>query len=336
MIRRLLSAIFSSRNDRLLKQYAKTVARINALGGEIAALSLEFSLVLRGLGLAAGVIALAFFISYIGVRHAAEVKLPLLQSLVRSAELDETRRIEAFLRQNLNAMAVKLGEMQANLMRLDALGERLSSAAGVRPGDFRFGEVPARGGAVTTVLVPPRDLSLGEFNRQLDSLALQMETRSDYYDVLELQLFNARVRQDFTPTALPVNIRTWDAAGFGWRLDPITGRMAMHEGIDFIAAPGTPIHAAASGVVVTAEFLPVYGNMVEIDHGGGLVTRYAHASKVLVKRGQLVKQGDKIAEVGSTGRSTGPHLHFEVRFRGAAKNPARFLASRPGLAANKH
>ncbi len=334
MIRRLLSAIFSSRNDRLLKQYAKTVARINALGGEIAALSLEFSLVLRGLGLVAGVIALAFFISYIGVRHA-ELKLPLLQSLVHSAELDETRRIEASLRQNLNAMAVKLGEMQANLKRLDALGERLSSAAGMRPSDFRFGEVPARGGAVPTVLMP-RNLSLGEFSRQLDSLALQMETRSDYYDMLDSQLFNARVRQSFTPTALPVNIRTWDAAGFGWRIDPITGRMAMHEGIDFIAAPGTPIHAAGAGVVVTAEFQPVYGNTVEIDHGGDLVTRYAHASRVLVKRGQLVKQGDKIAEVGSTGRSTGPHLHFEVRFKDAAQNPARFLASRPGLAASKH
>jgi murein DD-endopeptidase MepM/ murein hydrolase activator NlpD len=205
----------------------------------------------------------------------------------------------------------------------------------VRPSDFRFGETPARGGAVPTVLMPG-DLSLGEFSRQLDSLALQMETRSAYYDVLDSQLFNERVRHSFTPTALPVDIGTWNASGFGWRPHPIIGRMAIHEGIDFIAAPGTPIHAAGSGVVVTAEFHPVYGNMVEIDHGGDLVTRYAHASRVLVKRGQLVKQGDKIAEVGSTGRSTGPHLHFEVRFKGAAQNPARFLASRPGLAANKH
>ena len=299
--------------------------------------SLEFSLrhlVLGGLAMSAGVVLLAFFLSYLGVRHAADLNLPVLQSLVRSAELEETRRADDFLRQNLNAMAVKLGEMQANLMRLDALGERLSSAAGIRPSDFRFGEVPARGGAMPTVLMP-RDLSLGEFSRQLDSLALQMETRSDYYDVLESQLFNAHLRQTFIPTALPVEMGTWNASGFGWRIDPITGQMAMHEGIDFIAAPGTPIHAAAAGVVVTAEFQPAYGNMVEVDHGGDLLTRYAHASKVLVKPGQLVKRGEKIAEVGSTGRSTGPHLHFEVRVKGGAQNPARFLFARTSVAASK-
>ena len=99
----------------------------------------------------------------------------------------------------------------------------------------------------------------------------------------------------------------------------------MHEGIDFIADSGTPIVAAAAGIVVAAERHPQYGNLVEIDHGNDLVTRYAHASRVLVKEGALVKRGQKIAEVGSTGRSTGPHLHFEVRFKGAAQNPSRFL-----------
>jgi murein DD-endopeptidase MepM/ murein hydrolase activator NlpD len=298
--------------------------------------SLEFSvrhLVVGGLAILASIVGLAFFISYLGVRHAADLNLPILQSLVRSAELEETRRADDFLRQNLNVMAVKLGEMQATLMRLDALGERLSTAAGIRPSDFRFGEVPARGGAMPTVLLP-RDLSLGDFSRQLDALALQMETRVDYYDVLESQLFNAHLRQAFTPTALPLEIGTWNASGFGWRIDPLTGQMAMHEGIDFIAAPGTPIHAAAAGVVITAEFQTAYGNMVEIDHGGELITRYAHASKVLVKPGQLVKRGEKIAEVGSTGRSTGPHLHFEVRVKGGAQNPARFLYARSGAAAN--
>jgi murein DD-endopeptidase MepM/ murein hydrolase activator NlpD len=289
--------------------------------------SLELSLrhvVLGGVTLLAGFITAAFAISYLGVRHAAALDLPLLHSLVRSAQIEEARRTDDFLRQNLNAMAIKLGEMQAQLMRLDALGERLSSAAGIRPGDFRFGEVPARGGALPAISMS-HELSLGEFNRQLGFIALQMETRSDYYDVLEAQLFNARVRQTITPTALPVQIGTWNASGFGWRIDPITGQMAHHEGIDFIAETGSPIHAAAAGVVITAEYQPAYGNMVEIDHGGDLVTRYAHASKTLVKPGQLVKRGEKIAEVGSTGRSTGPHLHFEVRHKGAPQNPARFL-----------
>jgi murein DD-endopeptidase MepM/ murein hydrolase activator NlpD len=291
-------------------------------------------LVLGGIGLAAGLVVLAFLISYLGVRHAAELKLPVLQSLVLSAQQEEAERTQHFLRQNLNAMAVKLGEIQAQLMRLDALGERLSTVAGVRSSDFRFGEIPGRGGA-SPVAAPMRDLSLVDFSRQLDLLAIQTETRSDLYGVLESQLLDARVKQQLTPGSLPVSFGSWNASGFGWRIDPITGQMAVHEGIDFIAETGTPILAAAAGVVVTAEFQQAYGNMVEIAHGGDLLTRYAHASKILVKVGQLVKSGEKIAEVGSTGRSTGSHLHFEVRHKGVAQNPARFLRAGAGVATAK-
>jgi len=297
--------------------------------------SIQFSirhLALAGASVVAGLVVLVFLISYLGVRHAAELKLPLLQSLVRSAQQEESERAHDFMRQNLNAMAVKLGEMQAQLMRLDALGERLSTVAGVRPSDFRFGEIPGRGGAALAS-VPMHDLSLGDFSRQLDFLARQTETRSDLYGVLESQLLDARVKQTLTPTSLPVTFGSWNASGFGWRIDPITGQMALYEGIDFIAETGTPILAAASGVVITAESQQAYGNMVEIDHGGDLVTRYAHASKLLVKVGQLVRSGEKIAEVGTTGRSTGSHLHFEVRHKGVAQNPAKFLRSGTSLAA---
>ena len=137
-------------------------------------------------------------------------------------------------------------------------------------------------------------------------------------------MIDERVRKNQLPTALPVEAH-WNASGYGWRIDPITGAQAMHEGIDFIADSGTPIVAAAAGIVIAAERHPAYGNLVEIDHGNDLVTRYAHASRILVKEGALVKRGQKIAEVGSTGRSTGPHLHFEVRFKGAPQNPGRFL-----------
>jgi murein DD-endopeptidase MepM/ murein hydrolase activator NlpD len=178
--------------------------------------------------------------------------------------------------------------------------------------------------------LPPQDFSLGELSRQLDFMAQQMETRSDLLGVLESRMLDARVRQTLTPTIRPVD-GAWNASGFGWRIDPITGQVALHEGIDFIAEVGTPIRAAAAGVVVTAEHHPAYGNMVEISHSGDLLTRYAHASKIVVKPGQLVKRGEKIAEVGTTGRSTGPHLHFEVRHRGAAQNPARFLLTGSGL-----
>jgi murein DD-endopeptidase MepM/ murein hydrolase activator NlpD len=123
---------------------------------------------------------------------------------------------------------------------------------------------------------------------------------------------------------------SWSDSSFGWRIDPFTGEKAMHEGVDFVADVGAPIFAAASGVVITAEYRPDFGNVVEIDHGNGYVTRYAHASKLFVKPGQVVQRGRKIAEVGSTGRSTGPHLHFEVRYHGVAQNPAKFLRASTG------
>jgi murein DD-endopeptidase MepM/ murein hydrolase activator NlpD len=213
--------------------------------------------------------------------------------------------------------------MQAQLMRLDALGERLSALAGFKPSEFRFSEVPGRGGALSTS-VPPQNLSLPEFTQQLDQVSRHMENRTDYLGILESQLFDAKVKKKLMPTIPPVDT-TWSASSFGWRIDPITGMQAMHEGIDFISDVGTPIFAAAGGLVTVAEFHHQYGQMIEIDHGNNFITRYAHASKLLVKAGDVVRRGRKIAEVGATGRTTGPHLHFEVRYRGAAQNPARFL-----------
>jgi murein DD-endopeptidase MepM/ murein hydrolase activator NlpD len=279
------------------------------------------------LALIAGALAVAglsSLISYLGVRHAADIRLPLLQSMLRTATDEQARFQNDFLRDNLNAMAVRLGQMQAQLLRLDALGERLSGVAGIKPQEFRFGEPPGRGGALPTAL-PPRDLSLGEFGQLIESVARDMETRTDYLGILESRLQEQRLRQRMLPTSLPVQVGSWNASGFGWRLDPITGQSAVHEGIDFIAPTGAPILAAAAGIVVAAEYHPTYGNMIDIDHGQDLVTRYAHASKMHVKAGDLVRRGQRIADVGSTGRSTGPHLHFEVRSAGVPLNPARFL-----------
>lgn len=275
-------------------------------------------------GGACGLLATSSLISYFGVRLAADVGHPLLHSVLRTASDDQARMQDDFLRDNLNAMAVRLGQMQAQLLRLDALGERLSGVAGIKPQEFRFGEPPGRGGALATAF-PPRDLSLGELGQLVESVARDMETRTDYLGILESRLQEQRLRQRMLPTSLPVQVGSWNASGFGWRLDPITGQSAVHEGIDFIAPSGSPILAAAAGIVVAAEYHPGYGNMVDIDHGQDLVTRYAHASKLHVKVGDLVRRGQRIADVGSTGRSTGPHLHFEVRSAGVPLNPARFL-----------
>jgi len=268
------------------------------------------------------VFSLTLGLFWITVRDATEFKLPLLDSLVLSAQEAQRRKTEEFLRENLNAMAVKLGQMQAQLMRLDALGERLSTLAGLKPGEFRFNEAPGRGGAVSSI--PAQDFSMAEFNRQLDQLSRQMENRSDSLGILESQLFDAKVKKKLMPTIPPVDA-AYSASSYGWRIDPFNGMLAMHEGVDFPVDIGTPVFAAAGGVVIYSGPHPQYGFLVEIDHGNDFTTRYAHCSRVLVREGEVVQRGSKIAESGSTGRATGPHLHFEVRYRTVAQNPIRFL-----------
>lgn len=273
--------------------------------------------------LAATVVVLSSSMFYLVFRHAAEIKLPLVQSLLLSAQEQQSQNAKDFVRENLNAMAVRLGQMQAQLMRLDALGERLGALAGVKPQEFRLSDPPGRGGALSTT-IPAQDLSMHDFTWQLDALSKHMENRYDYMGILENRLFDAKVKRKLMPTVKPVDVN-WNASSFGWRIDPITGQQALHEGVDFLVDTGTPIHAAAGGLVVVAEFHPQYGYMIDIDHGNDFTTRYAHASKLLVKAGDLVQRGGTIAESGSTGRSTGPHVHFEVRYKGVAQNPNRFL-----------
>lgn len=226
------------------------------------------------------------------------------------------------LRETLSAMAVKVGQMQAKLMRLDSLGERLAKAAGVKPHEIQFDQTPGRGGAVSSN--PLHDFSLDELNAQLDVLARQVDQRDETLGMLESLVAMEQVKKKLVPSFKPV-ASGWHSSRFGWRIDPFTGDKAMHEGIDFVAEAGTPIFAAAGGVVIHAARHPQYGNMIDIDHGNDLVSRYAHASRLLVKAGDFVQSGGKIAEVGSSGRSTGAHLHFEVHHKGVPQNPARFL-----------
>lgn len=239
---------------------------------------------------------------------------------------------DAYLRDNLTELATRVGELQAQMVRLDALGARVSGLAGIAPQDFDFQHPPGRGGPLPPGRLPA--LTLPELRDELRRLREQAATRADYFDVLEAALLDREMRERRLPRVRPVAVG-YDASGFGTRLDPFTGRRVRHEGVDFAAPSGTPIVAAAGGVVVAAEFHPEYGNLVDIDHGDGLRTRYAHASAVLVKAGDLVRPGQAIARVGSTGRSTGPHLHFEVHVNGVPRNPHGFLqaAAEPPAAA---
>jgi murein DD-endopeptidase MepM/ murein hydrolase activator NlpD len=154
---------------------------------------------------------------------------------------------------------------------------------------------------------------------------------TDLLTVMESRLFDQKIRKSMVPTQQPVPAGALGSS-FGWRIDPFTGRSALHTGLDFQAEPGSAILAAAGGVVVASEWHAAYGNMVEVDHGNDLITRYGHASRLLVKKGDIVKRGQRIADVGSTGRSTGPHLHFEVLVQGVPQNPQKFLAAGRDLA----
>ncbi len=276
-----------------------------------------------GVGLVVSVFVLAGTLNYFMLRYASELHfLPYLQNMVGTMQQTQQTQSESYLRDNLNAMAQRLGEMQAQLLRLDTLGERLAKLAGLKPQEFRFSEPPGRGGAPSTV--PNRDFTLSDLSQQIEKLTRTVDDRGDKLGALESMLTIESAKKKLIPTMLPVLGGGYNS-NYGWRIDPFTGQHSLHEGIDFAGGVGTPILAAAGGVVVYAEYHSAYGNMVEIDHGNELITRYAHASKLHVKVGEMVLRGAKIAEVGSTGRSTGTHLHFEVRQRGIAVNPAQFL-----------
>lgn len=278
-------------------------------------------------------LSLALMLSAAGLYHWVFLKgaregWPVIGALVRLVVKDEFEQRDRFMRENLDAMARRLGEMQARLVQLDALGERVSGLAGVNFAEFH--SAGGQGGA----LVSGRSLSMEELQATLDDLEKNTGQHVDMLTVLESRLIDQKVRSMMIPTQQPLADGHLGSA-FGWRIDPFTGRNALHTGLDFQAEPGTPILAAAGGVVVTQEVHPAYGNMVEIDHGNNLITRYAHASRVFVKQGDLVKRGQKIAAVGTTGRSTGPHLHFEVLVQGVPQDPGKFLAAGKHLPAQQ-
>jgi len=268
-----------------------------------------------------------FAFNFVTLKWAAAMQHPWLSAIVLADQREEAARVHERVQGHLNAMAVRLGELQARMLRLDGLGERLAKTAGLKPQELpslQPGAAPGRGGPVSSL--PSRNLSVREFADMVEELTRQVDARSDQLSVLEALLVHDSANRKFLPTLYPV-VDGWFSSNFGYRIDPFTGQSSMHEGIDFPAESGTPIVAAASGKVVVSEWHPAYGKMLEIDHGNGLVSRYAHTSSVVVKEGDLVVRGQRVATVGSTGRSTGPHLHFEVRLNGVPQNPARFLQS---------
>ena len=278
---------------------------------------------------AAFIAALALMVVAAGLYHWVFLKgaregWPIVGTLVKLVVKDESEQRDRFMRENLDVMAKRLGEMQAKMVQLEALGERVSGLAGVNPAEIK--STMGSGGA----LVGSRSLTMQELQATLADLDKITDQRVDLMTLMESRLFDQKVKKLMVPTHQPV-VGGILGSSFGWRIDPVNGSSALHTGLDFPAEHGTPILAAAGGVVVTQEYHSAYGKMVEVDHGNDLITRYAHASKVLIKKGDLIKRGQKIAEVGSTGRSTGSHLHFEVLVQGVFQDPQKFLLAGQNL-----
>jgi murein DD-endopeptidase MepM/ murein hydrolase activator NlpD len=277
-------------------------------------------LIAFGILMAGFILATATYV--VTMKFAVDLRNPYLRALMASLHQDEVKRSEANVKENLDALAAKVGELQARILRLDAFGERLAKAAGIKREEFRFDEKPGQGGPA--VPLGP-ELTVPEFQRMLDDMSRLVDDRGEKLGVLDSFFMDDRLARKTVPTTMPVT-GGYYSSNYGYRLDPITGHSEFHTGVDIVAGIGTKVVAAAGGVVSYSGTMLEYGNVVDVDHDNGLTSRYAHLSKRLVKAGDVVMKGQLIALVGNTGRTTGPHLHFEVREKGIPLNPNKFLA----------
>jgi murein DD-endopeptidase MepM/ murein hydrolase activator NlpD len=291
---------------RFLTSQRQRFARLGADAGALAARRPNATrLALVGFGLALGLGTSA---------GAGSLRQGALES-----QLAAQRTQSATMQRELNAMAARLGELQAEANRLNALGDRLTRAGQLGDGEFDFDKPVPVGG-----VGPVHDIGARELDRGIASLAARFGQSGEQLSVLESLLFSHKLEQDAVPAGMPV-ANSYITSGFGGRADPMGGGGEFHKGIDFKATTGDPVLSVADGVVSFAGVRSGYGNVVEIDHGNGYVTRYAHNSRLLLKVGELVRAGQEVAKAGSTGRSTGAHVHFEVWENGRVVNPRKFL-----------
>jgi len=237
----------------------------------------------------------------------------------QQAELNATKR---HAKEQLAALTLRMAELQARLLRLDALGERLTSIAKLDQGEFDFSQPPALGG--------PESAGLGDayqapdFLQVVDQLTSRIENREQQLDTLEALLAKRKIQRDVFIAGRPVK-KGWMSSRFGRRTDPFKGHVAWHNGVDFAGKLGSEVIAVASGVVTWSDNRQGYGQLVEINHSNGFSTRYAHNAEHLVRVGDVVKKGQVVALMGSSGRSTGPHVHFEVFKNGRPVDPAAYI-----------
>jgi len=234
-------------------------------------------------------------------------------------EVEQTREQA---RSQVAALTLRVAELQARLTRLDALGEHLTSVASLDQGEFDFSQPPALGGPEMPVSGDP--YTAPDFISVIEQLSEQIQNREQQLATLDALMAKRKIQDDTFVAGRPVK-KGWLSSRYGRRTDPFTGKSAWHGGVDFAGKEGTEIYAVASGVVTWSADRNAYGNMVEINHGGGFTTRYAHNKKNMVKVGDVVKKGQVIALMGATGRATGPHVHFEVYKNGRTVDPASYI-----------
>ena len=235
---------------------------------------------------------------------------------------EELAGVKRQAEQQLQALTLRMVQLQSRLVRLDALGERVTAIAKLDKGEFNFSQEPAVGGPET------EDLGDGyqnlNFVDTMDQLLERVDNRAQQLEILETLLANRKIQDDIFLAGRPIQ-KGWMSSRFGHRADPFTGRVAMHEGVDFAGKEGSAVISVAAGVVTWSDKRYGYGQLVEVNHGGGYITRYAHNKENLVKVGDIVKKGQQVAMMGSSGRSTGPHVHFEVYKHGRPVDPAAYI-----------
>jgi murein DD-endopeptidase MepM/ murein hydrolase activator NlpD len=275
-------------------------------------------------GMFMGVLVLGVALTFILFMEKNSVKRNVVE-VMSPAQLEKSISSSQM---HLDAYAKQIGELQARIMRLDAQNKRLVKLAGVSDAKNKKQDVAELESIDATnvggPLVEARSMTEVDLQEAIAKLVSAVGDRDEYMSSVEADVLQNSVLKDLLPNNKPISA-AYKSSSYGWRVDPFRGSRAFHEGLDFTARSGTPIRAAADGIVTTAGKLSAYGNLIKLNHGAGLETRYAHASKLLVKTGERVVKGQVIALVGSTGRSTGPHLHYEIRLNGHPLDPRKYL-----------
>ncbi len=268
-------------------------------------------------------VSISLGVFYLGARYGSYLERQIshtdFQPVVTVPSL---ATIEPDSESRLNALALKLGQLQSQLLRLNVIGRRVVEKLDIGKGEFDFSASPAMGGVDAEV--DSQAQTYEEVLQQIASFSTEIEKKALQLNTLNDLLTNKELEEKTLPAGQPVR-KGWLTSTYGWRTDPFSGKRSFHSGVDFAGKKGADVVAVASGLVVWAGRDGGYGNSVAIDHGDGYVTRYAHNTDLVVSAGDMVNKGDTVAHMGSTGHSTGTHVHFEVLLDNKKINPMKFI-----------